>query len=78
VQVQVPVGKRIISVTIFGIQSESLGKRLDLHHLLLDGHDNPTDIFRKFLPVVDSPDDQCAPKLEGREQAIRGDIPIDH
>jgi hypothetical protein len=30
------------------------------------------------LPVVDLPDNQCAPKLEGRERAIRGNIPIDH
>jgi hypothetical protein len=59
---------RIISVTIYGVQSESLGKRLDLHLLLLYGHDNATDIFRKFLSVIDSPDDQCAPKLEGRER----------
>jgi hypothetical protein len=48
----VAAGRWIVFVPICDVQSESLGRRLVFHHLLLYGRYNATDIFRKFIRPV--------------------------
>jgi hypothetical protein len=45
----VAAGIRIILISIRGVQSKSLARRLVFHQLLPDGRDNPTGIFGKLL-----------------------------